>query len=121
MPITDGFPSNNSPQYSTPESAHYILGPFGEDSDLRRWGLKLSQRGGKNARKRQSRDRKRRPYKNPLVLIVVFVVLHVLMLFLLLFINIGNTQTALCGQMTKKKHHFPHFFVSKCAFPGRHS
>lgn len=33
-------------------SANYILGPFGEDSDLRRWGLKLAERGGKNARKR---------------------------------------------------------------------
>ena len=31
---------------------HYILGPFGEDSDLRRWGLKLAERGGKNAKKR---------------------------------------------------------------------
>jgi hypothetical protein len=26
--------------------AHYIMGPFGQDSDLRRWGLKLSERGG---------------------------------------------------------------------------
>ena len=33
-------------------SAHYILGPFGPDSDLRRWGLKLAARGGKNAKKR---------------------------------------------------------------------
>jgi transposase len=33
-------------------SAHFILGPFGEDSDLRRWGLRLAQRGGKNAKKR---------------------------------------------------------------------
>jgi transposase len=33
-------------------SANYILGPFGQDSDLRRWGLQLAQRGGKNARKR---------------------------------------------------------------------
>ena len=33
-------------------SAHYILGPFGEDCDLRRWGLKLAARGGKNAKKR---------------------------------------------------------------------
>jgi len=33
-------------------SAHYILGPFGEDSDLRRWGLELAGRGGKNAKKR---------------------------------------------------------------------
>jgi transposase len=31
---------------------HYILGPFGPDSDLRRWGLTLAQRGGKNAKKR---------------------------------------------------------------------
>ncbi len=33
-------------------SAHYILGPFGPDCDLRRWGLRLADRGGKNARKR---------------------------------------------------------------------
>ncbi len=33
-------------------SAHHILGPFGADSDLRRWGLKLAERGGKNAKKR---------------------------------------------------------------------
>lgn len=33
-------------------SAQYILGPFGGDSDLRTWGLKLCQRGGKNAKKR---------------------------------------------------------------------
>ena len=33
-------------------SAHYILGPFGPDADLRRWGLKLAERGGKNAKKR---------------------------------------------------------------------
>ncbi len=34
------------------QGAHYILGPFGEDSDLRRWGKKLAERGGKNAKKR---------------------------------------------------------------------
>jgi transposase len=33
-------------------SAQYILGPFGADSDLRRWGLLLAGRGGKNAKKR---------------------------------------------------------------------
>lgn len=33
-------------------SAHYVLGHFGEDSDLRRWGTKLSDRGGKNGKKR---------------------------------------------------------------------
>jgi transposase len=26
------------------QGAHYILGPFGQDSDLRRWGLKLAER-----------------------------------------------------------------------------
>jgi transposase len=33
-------------------SAHYILGHFGPDTDLRRWGLSLMVRGGKNAKKR---------------------------------------------------------------------
>lgn len=33
-------------------AANYIMGPFGKDSDLRRWGLRLAERGGKNARKR---------------------------------------------------------------------
>jgi len=31
--------------------AHYILGPFGSDSDLRRHGEKIASRGGKNAKK----------------------------------------------------------------------
>ena len=34
------------------QSAQYILGPFGKDSDLRRHGLKIAARGGKNAKKR---------------------------------------------------------------------
>jgi transposase len=33
-------------------SAHYILGPFGPDTDLRRYGLRLCERGGKNAKRR---------------------------------------------------------------------
>ena len=33
-------------------SAHYILGPFGPDTDLRRFGEAIAQRGGKNAKKR---------------------------------------------------------------------
>jgi transposase len=33
-------------------AAHYILGPFGTDSDLRRFGQKIATRGGKNAKKR---------------------------------------------------------------------
>lgn len=31
------------------QCAHRILGPFGEDSDLRRWGTKLVEKGGKGA------------------------------------------------------------------------
>jgi transposase len=34
------------------QGAHYILGRFGPDTDLRRWGLRLAERGGKNAKKR---------------------------------------------------------------------
>jgi transposase len=34
------------------QSANYVLGPFGKDSALRRWGLELAKRGGKNAKKR---------------------------------------------------------------------
>lgn len=32
--------------------ANYIIGPFGPDSDLKSWALKLCARGGKNARRR---------------------------------------------------------------------
>ena len=32
--------------------AHYILGPFGSDSDLRRHEEKIASRGGKNSKKR---------------------------------------------------------------------
>lgn len=34
------------------QSAHYILGPFGPDSDLRAYGQALCARGGANAKKR---------------------------------------------------------------------
>lgn len=34
------------------QGAQYILGWRGPDTDLRRWGLKLAARGGKNAKKR---------------------------------------------------------------------
>ena len=34
------------------QCAHYILGPFGPDTDLRRWGVRLEARGGPGARKR---------------------------------------------------------------------
>ncbi len=33
-------------------SAHYVLGPFGSDSDLRRHAEKIASRGGKNPKKR---------------------------------------------------------------------
>jgi transposase len=34
------------------QSAQYILGPFGPDTDLRRWGLVKASQGGKAAKKR---------------------------------------------------------------------
>lgn len=34
------------------QSAHYMLGPFGQDCDLRRHGERIAQRGGKNGKKR---------------------------------------------------------------------
>lgn len=34
------------------QSAQYILGPFGKDSDLRRFGLRLCERGGAGAKKK---------------------------------------------------------------------
>jgi transposase len=33
-------------------AAHYILGPFGPDTDLRRWGLGLAAQGGRAGKKR---------------------------------------------------------------------
>jgi hypothetical protein len=60
----DGTPGNanvncTSREKETPicgwvlvQGAQHILGPFGEDSDLRRWGLKLAERGGRNGKKR---------------------------------------------------------------------
>jgi transposase len=34
------------------QCAQYILGPHGRDCDLRRWGLKLAERGGRAAKRR---------------------------------------------------------------------
>jgi transposase len=34
------------------QAAHYILGPFGPDTDLRRYGLRIAEHGGKRAKKR---------------------------------------------------------------------
>jgi transposase len=34
------------------QASHYILGPFGQDSDLRSFGLELAKRGGKKGKKR---------------------------------------------------------------------
>lgn len=34
------------------QCAHYILGPFGKDSDLRRWGLGLAGQGNKSRKKK---------------------------------------------------------------------
>lgn len=34
------------------QAAHYILGPFGPDCNLKRFGLRIAERGGKNAKRR---------------------------------------------------------------------
>ena len=34
------------------QAAHYVLGPFGPDTDLRRWGLRYAESGAGNAKKR---------------------------------------------------------------------
>jgi len=34
------------------QAAHHVLGPWGVDSDLRRWGMKLAEHGGKRGKKR---------------------------------------------------------------------
>lgn len=45
--------AGNSPlRWILVQSAQYMLGPFGKDSDLRRWGLAIAERGGKVAKRR---------------------------------------------------------------------
>jgi transposase len=34
------------------QAAHHVLGQWGVDSDLRRWGMKLAEHGGKRGKKR---------------------------------------------------------------------
>jgi transposase len=34
------------------QAAHHILGPWGMDSDLRRWGSQLAEHGGTRGKKR---------------------------------------------------------------------
>jgi transposase len=34
------------------QGAHYILSRRGPDTDLKRWGLRLAERGGKRAKKK---------------------------------------------------------------------
>src|ERR1700733_10429976 len=34
------------------QAAHHVLGPWGVDSDLRRWGMRLAEHGGKRGKKR---------------------------------------------------------------------
>ena len=34
------------------QAAHYVLGPFGPDTDLKRWGTRLAERGGRAAEKK---------------------------------------------------------------------
>jgi transposase len=65
-------------------SAHYILGPFGSDSDLRRHGQKIASRGGKNAKKRAVVAVARR--------LAAVLLLHCLWLSAELYEPLGNTQ-----------------------------
>jgi transposase len=43
---------NSQLRYLLVQCAHYLLGRFGPDSDLRRWGTAIAVRGGKNGKKR---------------------------------------------------------------------
>jgi len=76
-------------------SAHYILGPFGSDSDLRRHGQKITSRGGKNAKKRAVVAVARR---------LAAVLLHCLWLSAELYEPLGNTQRSGGQAALKKKH-----------------
>jgi hypothetical protein len=42
------------------QGAQHIRGPFGADCDLRRWGLKLAERGGRNGKEREETGHHRR-------------------------------------------------------------
>jgi hypothetical protein len=46
--------AEGDPYLRTPvvQRAQHILGPFGADSTLRRWGLKLAERTGRHGKKR---------------------------------------------------------------------
>jgi transposase len=66
-------------------SAHYILGPFGSDSDLRRHGQKIASRGGKNSKKRAAVAVARK-------LAVLLHILHSLWLSAELYEPLRNTQ-----------------------------
>jgi transposase len=43
---------NNHLRWLLVQAANYILGPLAPDSTLRRWGLRLAARGGKNGKRR---------------------------------------------------------------------
>lgn len=53
-PAADAHQQGGPPYLRTllVQGAQHILGPFGVDCDLRRWGLKLAERGGKSGKKR---------------------------------------------------------------------
>lgn len=50
MPISKA--GNDTIRRLLVQCAHHIIGPFGQDGDLRTWGLALAKRGGKAAKKR---------------------------------------------------------------------
>jgi len=69
-------------------SAHYILGPFGSDSDLRRHGEKIASRGGKNSKKRAAVAVARK----------LSVLLHSLWINAQVYEPLRNTQRSTRGQ-----------------------
>ena len=50
LPITKA--GDNRVRRLLVQAAHRILGPFGKDTDLRRWGLRLVERGGRGAKRK---------------------------------------------------------------------
>ena len=46
------FEANFEPYQSKSQAAHYILGPFGPDCELRSYGLRVQSRGGKIGKKK---------------------------------------------------------------------
>src|SRR5437868_15410236 len=76
------------------QGAQHILGPFGADSDLRRWGLKLAERGGRNGKKRAIIATARK----------LAVLLHRLWVSAEVYEPLRNNSRRRCRQQRNQKH-----------------